>query len=95
VELRDQDGRAIRAELLRLNGEQLTLRRSDGMQYTIDLSMLNKHDAAQVRSYFGAAAKTDSVSLNNPQPRPSVSKEPAATAGGLDIGALLKQMVNE
>lgn len=80
VDLTDLLGRTIRAELISLEGETLTIRREDGREFAIELKSLSDADQAKVLAWNKArlAAANDAfASAPGPKPVPSETSEKA------------------
>ena len=75
VDLTDLVGRTIRAELISLEGETLTIRREDGRDFTIELKSLSDADQAKVLAWnkerLAAAANDAFGSATPPKPTPA------------------------
>jgi hypothetical protein len=82
VDLTDLVGRTIRAELISLDGETLTIRREDGRDFAIELKSLSDADQAKVLAWNKerlAAAANDAFA-SAPAPKPAPADTPDTTA---------------
>jgi len=57
-EFTDAKGRKIEAEIISVKGEEVTIRRDDGKDYTVAVNLFSPGDQAVIRSWKPATAPT-------------------------------------
>lgn len=78
-EFTSADGRKIEAEVVAVKGETVTIRRSDGKDYTLGLALFSPADQAFLRSWKPTAPNPGSPAPPPPPPTVSDEVKPGAT----------------
>lgn len=65
----DKEGQSVRGELIKVEGENITIRREDGRQFTFPIARLNASDQQSLRTESGPAPAASSVANLAPEPQ--------------------------
>lgn len=89
----NRDGRTISADLVKVAGDQVTLRKEDGRQYTVPITSLSDADQAHLKrvtadAAAGSQTAADHAAAAAPAPQPPAPPASGKPAGLADFEAI-------